>query len=100
MPQYKTGVQNTNMAPELTQHYRTIDDIHRRLVGREAVITSTRDGTHRSDSLHYEGKAIDLRTYDMPPGRDAEIVRELKSALGNDFDIVLEYDHIHLEYDP
>ncbi len=100
MPQFKAGVQHHNMADELTRHYHKIDDIHRYWVKREAVITSARDGQHKSNSLHYQGKAIDLRISDMPPGRERDVVRELQRALGSDFDIVLESDHIHLEYDP
>jgi hypothetical protein len=100
MPEYKGGVQHYNMAHELTSRYDAIDEIHKRIVGREAVITSARDGLHMKNSLHYQGKAIDLRTYDMKPGGAEAVVRELRVTLGRDFDVVLESDHIHLEYDP
>lgn len=100
MPQFKAGVQHHDMAHALTSRYQDIDDIHKRLIGRDAIITSARDGVHKRASLHYQGQAIDLRTFDMPPGREHDVVRELKNVLGPDFDVVLEPDHIHLEYDP
>ncbi len=53
-----------------------------------------------STSLHFSGKAIDLRTRDMAAGKEQKVVEALKTKLGNNFDIVLESDHIHLEYDP
>ena len=70
------------------------------IVGRDAIITSARDGRHMSTSLHFSGKAIDLRTRDMAAGKEQKVVEALKTKLGNNFDIVLESDHIHLEYDP
>ena len=67
--------------------------------GSELVITSANDGKHKDNSLHYKGLALDLRTWHIA-GREGAVVRELQRALGNDFDIVLEKDHIHLELDP
>lgn len=67
--------------------------------GMEALtITSARDGAHKKNSLHYHGKAFDLRTRDVA---DAVAMREeLQQRLGLDFDVILEPDHIHVEYDP
>ena len=62
----------------------------------ELVITSGKDGTHGNNSLHYEGKAVDLRTWNV---LDA-LVKQLKAHLGPDYDVVLEKDHIHVELDP
>ncbi|MFY9268546.1 MAG: hypothetical protein WAO55_02230 [Candidatus Manganitrophaceae bacterium] len=100
MPKFKAGVMHYSMAHELTKQYSTIDEIHKRLVGRDAIITSAREGMHKRSSLHYQGKVIDLRTSDMGPGTPEEVVRELKNALGFQFDVILESDHIHVEYDP
>ena len=61
----------------------------------ELVITSGKDGTHGNGSLHYEGKAEDLRTWNV---LDA-LVKQLKAHLGPDYDVVLEKDHIHVERD-
>jgi hypothetical protein len=62
------------------------------------VITSVTDGKHSANSLHYTGDAVDLRL-PMQSTRD-QIVSQLKTALGDSYDVILEVDHIHIEYDP
>jgi hypothetical protein len=62
------------------------------------VITSVTDGRHSAGSLHYTGDAIDLRL-PTPSTRD-QIVSQLRTALGDSYDVLLEADHIHIEYDP
>ncbi len=66
----------------------------------DAIITSGRDGTHGPRSLHYFGRALDLRIRHLSDGLAKTIRDEIKNALGIDFDVVLESDHIHVEYDP
>ncbi|MEE9413349.1 MAG: hypothetical protein V3V22_09900 [Methylococcales bacterium] len=99
MPNFKFGVDQSNMDYHLTSKYSDIDKVHQDIVGRDAMITSARDGRHMISSLHFSGKAIDLRTRDMG-GKEKKVVEALKKKLGTSFDIVLESDHIHLEYDP
>jgi hypothetical protein len=67
--------------------------------GAELVLTSVNDGKHMDGSLHYKGCAFDVRTWQIS-GREMQVVAELKTALGQDFDVVLEKDHIHIELDP
>lgn len=62
------------------------------------TITSLSDGKHSVNSLHHTGDAVDLRM-PMPVTRE-QIVSQLKKALGADYDVILEVDHIHIEYDP
>lgn len=62
------------------------------------VITSITDGKHKEGSLHYKGLAFDLR---LPRNIQPTIMaNELRVALGSGFDVVLEADHIHVEFDP
>lgn len=62
------------------------------------TITSARDGNHMEGSKHYTGDAIDLRIWSIP---DPTGMRdELQTALGDDYDVILETDHIHVEWDP
>jgi pyruvate-formate lyase-activating enzyme len=63
----------------------------------ELVITSTYEGNHGEGSLHYADDAIDMRKIEARPidGED-----KIKEKLGKDYDVVLERDHIHVEYDP
>lgn len=67
--------------------------------GAELVITSGTDGKHGTHSLHYKGLALDFRTWNLN-GRETEVTAELKKELGEEYDVVLEGDHIHCEWDP
>jgi hypothetical protein len=63
------------------------------------VVTSLMDGKHSQRSLHYKGLAVDLRIWNLNAPVE-QVVTALRSALGEDYDVVLESDHIHVEYDP
>ncbi len=78
--------------PSLTRIYR--------IFGQTCVITSARDGRHRTGSKHYTGEALDLRTFYFNQMEQRDIHREIQQALGSDFDVILEDDHIHVEFDP
>jgi hypothetical protein len=67
--------------------------------GVECVITSANDGKHGDKTLHHKGLALDLRTWNLN-GREAYVTADIKQALGPGYDVVLERDHIHMEYDP
>jgi len=66
----------------------------------DCVITSASDGKHGPNSLHYSGQALDLRTRHIHGQGLQLVVDKLREALGSQFDVVLESDHIHLEFDP
>jgi hypothetical protein len=66
----------------------------------EPVITSTYEGNHSPSSLHYANLAVDIRLPYSYSGTNKKLIERLKRELGKDFDIVLEVDHIHCEYDP
>lgn len=61
------------------------------------IITSTYEGTHGEGSLHYANEAYDVRT---PDDSKLRIFANIQKVLGPDFDVVLERDHYHIEYDP
>lgn len=74
--------------------------------GYETVITSVTDGGHSNASLHYAGQAFDLRSREIPKDRQEAMRQALAEALAwtpqdpGDFDVVLEGDHFHIEYQP
>ena len=68
--------------------------------GYPCVITSGTEGTHSPTSLHYQGLALDFRTRMVPTEKRAALRDSVSDALGDDFDVVLERTHLHVEYDP
>lgn len=69
--------------------------------GLDLVVTSLNDGKHSSGSLHYSGRAVDLRTRNLGPGTRGIIYKALQrwlEPLG--FDVVDESDHFHIEFQP
>lgn len=64
------------------------------------TVTSVLDGQHMKGSKHYQGMAFDIRTYDKKPDVVNYLVQQLKKELDFICDIILEKDHIHVEYDP
>lgn len=66
----------------------------------EYTVTSICDGTHSAHSLHHVGLAADIRTRHIPAEKVAGVALALRAALGKGYDVVVEADHIHIEYDP
>jgi len=67
---------------------------------REGTITGGRESApgRVKDTLHPSGRAVDLRTNDIPANVRQPLANELQRSLGDVFDVVLESDHIHVEY--
>jgi hypothetical protein len=95
----KTGVDLRGLAPQMAVAFCIAQAIFERH-GKECVITSGSDGKHGPNSYHYKGRALDLRTRHLRPEQVHPIYMELRTALGPQFDTVLEADHIHVEFDP
>lgn len=72
--------------------------------GADLTVTSTTDGVHPAGGAndpHYSGYAADLRIRDIATNTVQSIYKALSAALHPlGFDVVLESDHIHVEYDP
>ena len=96
----KSGVDLRGLAPQLAIAYTIALHVYHDKVGLPCVITSGSDGKHGPNSLHYKGKALDLRTNNLRPEQVHPVFMALKAALGEQFDTVLEGDHIHVEFDP
>ena len=93
----KMGVDASRLQEEIRRILGIIEFLYMKQ-GEEPVITSTYEGTHSPQSLHYANLAIDIRIPRI--GDPADMVVKLKQNLNKDYDIVLEKDHIHIEYDP
>ena len=97
---FKEGINTRGIQSELILALCVADSVWRN-AGEELVITSIADGKHSETSLHYAGCAADIRIRDLQLSPEV-MADALKQALGNnpDYDVVVEKDHIHLEWQP
>jgi hypothetical protein len=106
----KPGVGIRGIQPETAV---AISIVHNILAahGIDCVITSIADGKHGHGSLHYVGKAFDVRhggdgtpqTYGgafIAPILRPKLQNEFQNALGDEFDVILEKTHFHIEHQP
>lgn len=67
----------------------------------DITITSGTDGKHMEGSKHYTGDALDVRIFSFPSARDKNLFFErVALRLGKDYEVIMEGDHCHIEYDP
>lgn len=95
----KEGVRVYGLRPEMVIALLAAYEVFHNL-DADVVITSAIDGTHSRGSLHYCGQAIDLRIRHMKADEPQMAAVALRKSLGNDYDVVLESDHIHVEFQP
>jgi hypothetical protein len=88
------------LTSKITGIESTVDKIFQSAANRDAVITFGTNGRHSTNSLHYSGNAIDLRTRDLSSSQTSDVTQQLRDSLGDSYDVINEGDHIHLEYDP
>ena|SRR3990167_3578190 len=92
---FKAGVPDvkTDMKPARLEIAKVHDDFWQ----ESLTVTSTNDGKHGRDSLHYRRppRAEDYRL----PLRLRAYLDALRKRLGPDYQVILEKDHIHVELD-
>ena len=71
----------------------------------EVWITSVNEGRHKSQSLHYAGRAVDIRRNIYPEDLAKEVTRRFKALYDSEYDLIEEAvgqpnEHWHLEFDP
>lgn len=102
----KPGTLHAAIHPSILHALDIADYLWRDIAKREATVTSLHDSEHSANSLHYgrpgdiRCRAVDLRINDVPAATAERLVENLKLMLGDAFDVILESDHIHIEYDP
>lgn len=92
----KKGVRLHGIRPELVLALGIADQVYADL-DYATVVTSVIDGKHMRTSLHYTGGAFDIR---VTKNHGEALRQRIAHALGEDFDVVLEEAHIHVEWQP
>lgn len=99
----KPGASLRGIRPEMVAAFPAICAAYARYAV-PAVMTAGTDGSHSRGSLHYVGLATDWRTKNLPGGsaglKSNAVAADIRKALGEEFDVVLEKTHIHIEYQP
>lgn len=96
---FKKGVKIAGVKPEMAFAQAEIREVCAEL-RIPFVITSCREGKHGQRSLHYSGYAIDVRTNTLPEVMHRVFRDKVAARLTDEFDVVLEKTHLHVEFDP
>lgn len=101
--QLKTGVRLTDLSPQMVLAALVVSSIFEKYHAL-CTVTSANDSKHSTKSWHYEGRALDFRTKDFHGNKEV-LAMEIRTALGTEFDVVLEdlggiQEHVHVEFDP
>jgi len=102
MMQAKHGVEINGIKPEAVWACIIVNDICKKY-GVDFTQTSGTErvnGGRKKGSLHKVGFGFDVRTRNMGATEVLKIVQEFIDSLTAEFDVVLEADHIHIEFQP
>lgn len=103
----KGNVRLQGLSPSMAPAISVISSSSRGLGFGAPTITSARDSKHGHDSLHYVGRAIDVRANHLSPEQGAIYAESIRRSLGGNYDVLFEYNrndptnrHVHIEFDP
>jgi len=99
----KKGVIIAGLDIKMRQVLITAERIYKEYGRKEGVtITSGLDGCHSAGSYHPYGYALDFRTHYFGQETQKEVagmIRRYLKDIDPAYDVVLESDHLHCEYD-
>lgn len=101
---FKAGVKCFGVKPETLFIFFAVENAYRSVLNIEPTISAITDGEHKTDR-HSKGYAVDVRTRNdnsdnqWDDGTKRELARAIKSRLTDEFDVVVESTHIHIEID-
>jgi hypothetical protein len=103
---FKAGVIANDVCPQVWYAVGVADSWRWQKGYGQATVAALRNGAHKVGSLHYQGRAVDIRTHDLTAGEREQFYDALRGKLFPiGFDVCLETDppeneHLHIEYDP
>lgn len=100
MYKIKEGAVIDTLRPEIKDALPVMENVFSSR-GVDMVVTAGTDGKHMTNSYHYKALAVDLRLASRLDSAlsDEEVKNDLSDVLGPAYDVVLEGDHFHVEYD-
>jgi len=93
------GVSNAGLKPE-TLLGLTVVAFYFKENNWHCQQTSGLEGKHSTNSLHYVGLAFDIGSRHVPEMYHGKVTDDLRERLGDEFDVVYEKNHWHIEYQP
>lgn len=99
MIEIKEGVSLAGLGEPMTLGVMVVASVYD-VIGKPCVITSVLDGVHGRQSLHYQGGAVDFRTRHLSENEKLVVDAECRAALSAEFDVVMEHNHLHVEWQP
>ena len=96
----KSSARVSGLKPETLFAMRVAEGVFQDRGFKMMTVTSCTDGKHGRGSKHYIGHAFDIRTNDLTADQIQMVAAEIRERLGVEFDVVVEKDHIHVEFDP
>jgi RHS repeat-associated protein len=96
------GTTGEGLTDQMSNIEGAVDQAYQNASGtnNKATVTYTTNGRHSANSLHYSRNAYDLRVMNLTSEQTEDFAQEIRDAIGDDYDILNEGDHIHVEYDP
>lgn len=99
MIKLKHGANPIGIRPEILLAVMVAEGIYK-AAGFELVLTSINDSAHADTSRHYQGMAVDFRTREFSGEVGRTITEQLRQALGRQYLVLNESNHIHVSYKP
>lgn len=96
---FKAGVNAFGIHPRAWSAMMLCADIIYQTAGKECVFTSHSGDIHGEESYHYLAGAFDARTRHLTEEEQEGVAHRLARKLGDQWDVVLESDHLHVEWD-
>jgi uncharacterized protein YcbK (DUF882 family) len=100
MMRFKEGIKLAGIRAEIVMALTITADVFRDVANAELIVTEITGGTHGRGSLHYVGQAADIRSRNLTKSQQTNVVLEMRERLGENYDVILESTHIHLEFQP
>jgi hypothetical protein len=101
MKRIKDGASVAGLRPEIQIAWDVANEVYEKH-GFVCWLTEGTGGKHGRGSLHYVGLAIDLRTtlVEISATVAKQIAADIRLALNEQYDVVVEPTHIHIEFQP